>query len=278
MPEPSVLAASDSRLTESSAPVALDYAVPQRLTNVPALVGGFIAVVAFITAGIGLFSYRSIFMALLSIPVAITAIVLGHAGQRIARERSGKGRSAARFALVAGTAVLLMLVMMIPVHLMAERRAKERANRLICANNLMQVGTGLAIYAYDHGGILPPDLACLISDANCLADIFICPSSSNREASGATAQQTTAAFRADMKRHCSYVFVTPAAHVTTGFDLKVPADTVLAYESLHHHQNEGINILLADGSVQWLNNTQATAVLADLSAGKNPPPSLSTSQ
>lgn len=77
-----------------SAPTTLDYATPgDKFTNFPALGGAFATVIALILAGISLLSYQLILLAVLSFPIAISAILLGRDGHHLARERNGKAHA-----------------------------------------------------------------------------------------------------------------------------------------------------------------------------------------
>jgi prepilin-type processing-associated H-X9-DG protein len=51
---------------------------------------------------------------------------------------------------------------------------------------------------------------------------------------------------------------------------KPPPGAVVAYEPLSNHGN-GMNVLYADGHVQWLDAGPGRRLMAELSAGHNPP-------
>lgn len=54
---------------------------------------------------------------------------------------------------------------------------------------------------------------------------------------------------------------------------QLPPEMVVVYETACRHRG-GMNVLFASGAVRWLNAEESAAVLDDLAAGKNPPPSL----
>jgi len=51
----------------------------------------------------------------------------------------------------------------------------------------------------------------------------------------------------------------------------VGADTVVLYEPMTNHDNDGINILWGDGHVSFHSRQEAQQIINDVEAGKNPP-------
>jgi prepilin-type processing-associated H-X9-DG protein len=51
----------------------------------------------------------------------------------------------------------------------------------------------------------------------------------------------------------------------------VTRDHVLAYEHLPNHSHGGMNVLYGDGNVRWVDAADAERLVAELSAGHNPP-------
>ena len=49
------------------------------------------------------------------------------------------------------------------------------------------------------------------------------------------------------------------------------ADTVVVYEPLSNHDNEGCNFLYGDGHVAWESKTIAKRIIDQVNAGTNPP-------
>ena len=66
--------------------------------------------------------------------------------------------------------------------------------------------------------------------------------------------------------HNSYVYA--AANLSADAATR---DHVLAYEHRHNHGGDGMNVLFGDGNVRWLDDDDATHLLAELTAGRNPP-------
>ena len=199
-----------------------------------------------------------------AICLPLTGLVLGLAarGDRTADERT---RRTARRAVFLGGGQLV-LVGLVALLLPSMGRAREPANRIKCASNLRQVGQALQIYANDYGGMYPPSFDELLVYGDLFPEAFVCPSSDDVTATGAT----TRAMLANLHRpgFCSYVYA---------FDGQTLAATtltpkhVLAYEDLTNHDRRGMNVLYGDGSVQWLDVPAAEHVIAELQAGHNPP-------
>ena len=158
------------------------------------------------------------------------------------------------FALLAPLAVYVLG----PSH----RRIHEHPPRVYCASNLRQIGQGIQLYANEHGGLFPPDLATMLLTDDLTADACVCPATQDTRAEGATTQAVATNLTAG--GHLSYVYT--GKGLTGG----APRNAVLAYEPLGNH-GAGLNVLFADGSVQWLDATQGQRLIAELAAGHNPP-------
>ena len=60
----------------------------------------------------------------------------------------------------------------------------------------------------------------------------------------------------------------PTVYLAKGMTTNIPADYVLLYDHPDNHHDRGINILLADFSVTWLNEREAQAFFASLKTGQ----------
>ena len=131
-------------------------------------------------------------------------------------------------------------------------RPRETANRVKCASNLRQIGQAITLFAQGHGGAFPPSLAALPATEDITSEVMVCPSSPDEKATGADtaaviAALTAAETNAPEHQHClSYVYVGQALTVKSVTDT-----TVVAYEHLENHDNDGTNVLFGDGHVEY---------------------------
>jgi hypothetical protein len=162
---------------------------------------------------------------------------------------------------------LAVLVLLALILLPSGGHPRESANRVKCGSNLRQIGQAAYLYANDHGGQLPPDLPTLLQTGDITAEVFTCASSHVDKATGATTQQVVASLlRGD---HSSYVWT--GAGLTTA----APADAILAFDLERHHPKDsatttGINVLLNDGTVTFVNEATANAIWARFISGVRP--------
>ena len=121
---------------------------------------------------------------------------------------------------------------------------REQANRAKCATNMQHIGQGLTAYANHHDGAYPGRLEDAILSGDITPELLICPDSSDTPSPGSTPMQQAANLSAG--GHCSYIYT--GAGLTTA---QVSNGDVLLYEPPQAHEQQGMNILLADGQVQF---------------------------
>ena len=192
----------------------------------------------------------------------LLAIALGIFGLRKTRDRSVGGKGLAIAGIAVGATSLLLSGCLISILLPSLNRARETANRIKCASNMRQIGQGLLLYANDNHGQYPPRLEELLLSEGLQSEVFVCPSSNDTPASGGTPQQQAAALSTG--GHESYIYVPNLTNLSS-------ADTIVLYEPLIDHRNDGINILFGDGHVEFLRRGTANGMIAELKAGYNPP-------
>jgi hypothetical protein len=177
--------------------------------------------------------------------------------------RPGDGLTAGRMALLIAVVVVAVGVLLFMAIAPAVHRAREAARRSSCASNLIQVGFALQRYTNNNGGRYPDSLHVLVLDGSLPAELLLCPSSKDTVAPG-TSPGEQAASLANESGHESYVYL--------GKDMRVaPAKRVVAFESLADHENEGVNVLYSDGSVQFLTRSAALTAIPELSTPSSQP-------
>ena len=156
---------------------------------------------------------------------------------------------------------------MLSILLPSLNRAREQANRVKCASNLRQIGQAVQLYANANRGQFPDTVEKVMTHLDLPSEVFVCPSSSDTPAPGVDAK--TRAGNLSKGGYLSYVYVGKGLGWTP--DNTKLSKLVLAYEPLANHSNGGINVLFADGHVEFVPAGQAKQFIADLQAGKNPP-------
>jgi prepilin-type processing-associated H-X9-DG protein len=146
---------------------------------------------------------------------------------------------------------------MASIMLPAFAKARESSVRVQCASNMKQIGLACMLYANDNKGKYPPDLGTLLKTQDVTAEVFLCPSSKiavPAEVKGANVDVQAAWVNAS----ASYVYL--GAGLTT--TAPATAQTVLLYENRDNHHGEGMNLLYADGHVEWKRMPEAEAEIA----------------
>ncbi|MGD0389255.1 MAG: DUF3352 domain-containing protein [Tepidisphaeraceae bacterium] len=132
--------------------------------------------------------------------------------------------------------------MLTSVMLPALNRARETANRVKCASNMRQIGQWIVIYADTHQGNYPPDLGTLVKTGPLTAMVFVCPSANTRPPGQMTVDQS-----ADwINTNSDYIYI--GANLKTGADPSI----VVCYEKDDDHGGDGMNLLFADGHVEFM--------------------------
>jgi prepilin-type processing-associated H-X9-DG protein len=142
--------------------------------------------------------------------------------------------------------------------------SRPTSNIIKCASNLCQIGQAVMLYAQGHQGHYPDSFKELLLDEDnpISADVFICPSSKDTDATGATTQ----AIAEDLDRsgHLSYIYV--GRGLT---DKTVDENTIVALEPLANH-GDAINVLFGDGHVDRFMESRASRIIAMVQSGKLP--------
>jgi hypothetical protein len=143
-------------------------------------------------------------------------------------------------------------------------KPRESANRAKCASNLHQIGLAISLYASENAGQYPESFASLMTQEQLTAAVFVCPSSNDQAASGA--DLAAVAGNLSTGHHLSYIYAGRGLTTAT-----VKPETVIAYEPLMNHQEDGIDVLYGDGHAEWVSRQTAKALIAKLSAPATQP-------
>jgi hypothetical protein len=196
----------------------------------------------------------------------VLAIVFGRRGMRAARERSIGRYHMARAGLGLGVAnVLLSLVVGTAYGVHEYHAARQRR----CAQNLKQIGLAILLYTNENRGQYPPTLDHLVSTGQLPkgSPVFSCPVCID----DATKRPATTGATVSSSYLLSLPWKpSPGPWLHGG----IPPGWVVASEPLSNHDGRGINVLIDDGHVEWLDAQLAAKVLTELRAGENPPKAL----
>ena len=131
---------------------------------------------------------------------------------------------------------------------------KERANRVKCASNMRQIGQAIELYAKKNEGHYPDALPVLVATTDLNPEVFVCPSGNQDKAVGANMEEILE--QLTKPEHMSYIYV------GKGMTTSTPGDTIVVYESPRNHEEEGGNVLYADGHAEWCNAKQLQEIIS----------------
>lgn len=185
--------------------------------------------------------------------------ILGHCASHDEIQPIGCTGRAVAWTIGIGLGLLLLIMIILP----QLGTAKEGPNRVKCASNMQQLAQSVALYRNDYH-VWPQTLGDILIGGDLNPDFFTCPSSSAEQARGLTIQE--AAQTLTDPKHGSYIYYPPPPDAGD-LDPKI----VLMVERPENHKGDGMNVLFADGHVEWFRQPDFQRVLAELQAGHNPP-------
>lgn len=219
--------------------------------------------------GTSAWAVTSLVLGCLSFCIPIVAPIGAVVTGIVALARAGRpgvgGRGLAVAGISLGVVGFLVSTLLVSILLPSLNRAREQANRIKCASNLRLIGMSVQVYASANGGKLPDTLEQLVASGELAPDALVCPTSNDTIAPGATPQAQAASLATP--GHLSYVYL------GKGLDHRANADVIIAYEPPSNHRNDGMNVLYADGHVEFKGKNVAGNIISELEAGQNPPPS-----
>ena len=138
--------------------------------------------------------------------------------------------------------------LLISIMLPSLNRAREQANRIKSASNLRQIGQACLIYANDHKGKFPDDLAGTMEDLT--PEVYVNPRTSTSVPRGLEGD----ALKKWVNESSDY------AYLGKGLTFQAGAEVVVAHEK-PERLRDGINILFADSHVEFMPMPQAMEVI-----------------
>jgi prepilin-type processing-associated H-X9-DG protein len=207
---------------------------------------------------------------LLFVPlIGLLAIHFGRRGIRAAREDGAGGEPVARRGILLGRVNLALTLLAAVVGPFIVINEQRRARRLECSTNLRTIGLAILLYSNTNRNAAPPSfdpLPAVIGVPGPLS-MFFCPECVRDPAKKRPTHGNV------VKSH--YVLAPPwHSDVPLTYVGSIPANAVQVYQPIANHDGRGSNMLFADGHVEWIESKRAAAVIAELEAGQNPPPSL----
>jgi len=222
-------------------------------------------------------SKLSIGFAAIGFVVPVIASALAVLLAAVAWKRSPQSKATKNLAIIGFALGAIGVVWGVFFILPAYYRNKEISSRIYCASNMRQIGSALILYAVDHRFALPDTLEPILATQDITPPVFICPGSSDKPAPDPpmTPQTSPQAFAAAQAHammqpgHCSYVYLGKGLSFNERADNYANARTVILYEAIDHHNDDGMNVLWGDGHVTFVGAEEAVALLREIQSGKD---------
>lgn len=159
----------------------------------------------------------------------------------------------------AGPAIVGQAALLTSIALPSLTRARETANRVKCATNMRQIGLGAMLYANENQGKFPEDLGTILKTQDIAPEVFVCPSDDMSGVQMEELRRRQGDERSDwLTENSHYVWLGAGKTTREG------AEVVLMYERPENHEFDGINVLFADGHVEFMLRDQAERAIPDI--------------
>lgn len=175
---------------------------------------------------------------------------------------------------------IIIAAIFLPDFLQPCCRSRETANRVKCAANIRMLGNAVLFYAQSHQGQFPDSIETLLQAQpvdESYMELLICPTTNDEARADADrklaiekvySRGQPSQFALSQTRpwlHISYVYA------GRGMSAQTAPDAIVLYETISNHDEDGMNVLFADGHVDWFIKRQAVKMIAEVQAGHNPP-------
>jgi hypothetical protein len=179
----------------------------------------------------------------------------GRAGNDRPPQNKGSSR-AARMGIFLAVVVIAGFGLLKFVLLPRLEHTREQAIRALCASNMKNIAAALTTYSNANNGQYPDSLATLVRKTGLPPRLLICPDSPDTPLPNPAAATGDAA----LAGHNSYIYLGGGKTISTFGDLPI------LYEAAGSHHGEGMNVMYADYSVEWLDAAKTRDMLQKLSA------------
>ena len=175
--------------------------------------------------------------------VPCLGILLGAAGIVLGIVALAKNAGAKGFAVCGIISGLVGMVigqaLMLSILLPGITRARAMIKREVCSTTLSNIGKGIAMYGIVNEDTCLPNLEVLVTQDSMPREILHCVA-------------------VERNRRSDYFYLAPSV-----MPCNVPLDLILACDFKDNHDGEGRNVVYGSGEVEWLEETDFQAELAE---------------